>query len=849
MAGERLRRFAPWLIGLVGLLLYLPTLHHDFAWDDALVWTENPVTQQGVDGLAEIWTTPSYIPQRTIYRPVPQTIFAVLHEAAPGDPLPGHLLNILLYALVVVLVVRLFMCWMPGRAGPVVLAGLLFAVHPIHVEVVANIKSMDELLAAGFGLGAALLVHPGRQVGLVRVVLAGLLFALALLSKLSAVTLLPVLGLLWAVHHRASIRPLIRCGWDTVWQRRWEVGLVVLVALGGLALWQQQVSWLVSVAVLLALPIAEFRRRRSGLVALVVLAAFGTASQDIFWPLVLVLFLVVRLDLFDHLRARRMSPAVWAAVAMAVLVVVSGWAALIPMLVVLGLFWASRTRRVLNGRVPLAILVAMSIIVLFSEPTAFVLLILPVLLLLDRLPAKRARAARWHYSVFVAAVLAVTAWTYEAPRPPSVRWVGQGMASGAVQMIDVRATADGPVFLNRPYHNILVAVDDPVQRTATMARIQGICLKKLVWPAPLIHQYGAWQVRPASWRDADVWLSLALHLGLLVLFVLAARRGRVALVVGIGWYAFTIALYANVVALMPDTLAERFLFLPSVGGVLALVAGVVWAVEGMTGSVRARRLVPALLAIPLTVTFAVQSVDRSRDWADNFALAAGTVAHAPDNVAINAQYALEVDALRRSGRLSRIGLTSEEALEVSSRHYRRSVDLFPGFYGGLYDLGRLFIERGMVDSARHFMQRAADVRPDQVMPHYYLGFMDYDEAAYSSGRTAFETALRLDGRRNVLTESERTDAILFLARCHFNLGDLAAADALLREAWAARPDDARFLTLLGNMYYQSGRPAEALDVFLLLLPVSSDDPAWRNTVLILADELGERDRVEGLLDR
>jgi hypothetical protein len=84
-----------------------------------------------------------------------------------------------------------------GRRTAAVVAGLVFAVHPVHVEAVANVSGRAELLAAAFGLGA-LLVHARFRGGDGKATLAGSILAafllfLACLAKESAVMLAAVL--------------------------------------------------------------------------------------------------------------------------------------------------------------------------------------------------------------------------------------------------------------------------------------------------------------------------------------------------------------------------------------------------------------------------------------------------------------------------------------------------------------------------------------------------------------------------------------------------------------------------------------------------------------------------------
>ncbi|MFM7726571.1 MAG: hypothetical protein ACKO7B_07710, partial [Flavobacteriales bacterium] len=83
-----------------------------------------------------------------------------------------------------------------GRLLEPFLATLLFAVHPLHTEVVANIKSRDEILSFLFLLGSLYYVlghaTSGRRGDLIK---TGLCFFLALLAKESAITWIAVLPL------------------------------------------------------------------------------------------------------------------------------------------------------------------------------------------------------------------------------------------------------------------------------------------------------------------------------------------------------------------------------------------------------------------------------------------------------------------------------------------------------------------------------------------------------------------------------------------------------------------------------------------------------------------------------
>lgn len=195
------------LVSLLALVLFLPTVRHGFAYDDAITILENPDVREHRFGqalLSPYHAGPSQKIPTGLYRPLTTWTFAAQHALHGASPRAYHAGNVLLHALVTALVAALAIEAVrglgrrPEAAGAAALvAGLVFAIHPVHVEAVANVSGRAELLSAAFGL-AALLVHARVRDGDGRASLAGstlaaVLLFLACLAKESAVMLAVVL--------------------------------------------------------------------------------------------------------------------------------------------------------------------------------------------------------------------------------------------------------------------------------------------------------------------------------------------------------------------------------------------------------------------------------------------------------------------------------------------------------------------------------------------------------------------------------------------------------------------------------------------------------------------------------
>ena len=153
------------LVLLLPTLLYLPALRNDFTWDDriAAMGRDGDWVRPEVEELQAPWTyfALPYWPPRNIgddklYRPVTVLSFALRHALFGHAPLPGHLLNLVLHLLAILLVFR-FLRALSCSDTSSLLAALVFGMHAIHSEVVAGIVGRSELLAFDAGLLAILL--------------------------------------------------------------------------------------------------------------------------------------------------------------------------------------------------------------------------------------------------------------------------------------------------------------------------------------------------------------------------------------------------------------------------------------------------------------------------------------------------------------------------------------------------------------------------------------------------------------------------------------------------------------------------------------------------------------------
>jgi tetratricopeptide (TPR) repeat protein len=201
-----------WTYGIIILLvfvLYGNTIPNDYSLDDSYI-TSNEHIKNGISGIPYILTHRFGIESLNIeldYRPITLTIAAIEYQFFKANPHISHFINVFLYAIVLIILyqclISIFKLDTYNKWLPLIIV-LLYAVHPLHTEVVASIKNRDELLSLLFGLLFLKNTYNYFTINKKRSIYACLsiiFLALALFSKLTGILFLPI-SILILLHER-----------------------------------------------------------------------------------------------------------------------------------------------------------------------------------------------------------------------------------------------------------------------------------------------------------------------------------------------------------------------------------------------------------------------------------------------------------------------------------------------------------------------------------------------------------------------------------------------------------------------------------------------------------------------
>lgn len=212
---------------ILTFLFYGNSLKNKYALDDDYItvtnfpikgqpyYPNNSLVSNGIKGIPKIWKSRyAHDAEASFeYRPVTTSSFAIEYGIFGQNPFVSHLINILIYFFTTVLifcVLYILFEKVEHRFVISYLASLFFLIHPIHTEVVNNIKCRDELLAMFFPLCAfwfSLSFY--KKPNIKDIVLIIVFMLLGLLSKRSSMVFIAIIPLAFIFFRKTNIKLII----------------------------------------------------------------------------------------------------------------------------------------------------------------------------------------------------------------------------------------------------------------------------------------------------------------------------------------------------------------------------------------------------------------------------------------------------------------------------------------------------------------------------------------------------------------------------------------------------------------------------------------------------------------
>ena len=282
-------------------------------------------------------------------------------------------------------------------------------------------------------------------------------------------------------------------------------------------------------------------------------------------------------------------------------------------------------------------------------------------------------------------------------------WFWALIAASALFFIIRYAITKGEVqptteVLNDPY---LYA--SSVEKAASVIAVWLEYLRVLFYPAKLSADYSFKTFPYLDFSAAKVWISFLFWLGVVVLsIVLFLRRNLLAL--PLIWFLAYFVMINNLFFGIGATMGERLIFHSSLGFCILLAFAFVRIIQLVPASGK-MILFPYLLLLPVLFAFGKRTVDRNKDWKNDYSLFTTDVNTMPNSVMLNNNAGTQV--FNRGHKLigNKSTLTDSDKkifypyVLKSLDYFNKAVELHPNFINARINRGLCFLFLGKMDSA------------------------------------------------------------------------------------------------------------------------------------------------------
>lgn len=208
------------------------------------------------------------------------------------------------------------------------------------------------------------------------------------------------------------------------------------------------------------------------------------------------------------------------------------------------------------------------------------------------------------------------------------------------------------------------------------------------------------------------------------------------LVTGWFWFMGTLVPVIGLVQLGGQAMADRYIYVPSIGIFIILV----WGTATIFTKTGIRRKTTALLAVFFFTILASNTWMQLQYWKNSLTLFERTVRITPDYPVAYNNLGM---ALANAGRL-----------EEASDNIQKAIQLMPVFAEAYNNLGNILSTQGNIDEAVENYRKALALNPDYSEAHNNLGIAYYTKQLTEEAIFHFQQALRLspdypDARHNL----------------------------------------------------------------------------------------------------
>ncbi len=365
-------------------------------------------------------------------------------------------------------------------------------------------------------------------------------------------------------------------------------------------------------------------------------------------------------------------------------------------------------------------------------------------------------------------------------------------------------------------NNTLVGTQDSLIRFGTAMLIMGKYLYLLFIPVTLVFDYSYNTIPLTSLFSPESLFSLLIYIALAWIAIKGFKDKR-PYSFGILFFAITVSLVSNILFLIEATMAERFLYMPSLGFFIAEVTGadsLFTKRQAIKGSVfKQLTTTPSYFIFTVAILlFSIRTVARNIQWKNNLTLLAADVKSSPNSARI--RYAYGSAILVEQALIEKDENKKQELLRSSIAELEKGVSIIEDYSDAWYHLGIAYKEANDPANAIRCLEKSRSYKPFKDAEAYVAVGLAYGMAnQYEKAITELRTAVQMD--------STSSEAYNNLGLYYSEAGNFQESVRALANAIRLNPEFSKAYYNLGNAYAKTGDYKTAIEKYKISISLNN----------------------------
>ena len=265
------------------------------------------------------------------------------------------------------------------------------------------------------------------------------------------------------------------------------------------------------------------------------------------------------------------------------------------------------------------------------------------------------------------------------------------------------------------------------------------------------------------------------------------------------FFLITLSVSSNIFVLIAATMAERFLFIPSVAFCI-LLAIVITAIIPRRGSEPRRGFnnILVFILIPMLIIYSIKTWSRNKDWKSNYTLFGAGVKTSPDSYRANSSFGWQN---LQEGQKDPQSEKGKEYFTTARTYYQRAVAIYGKAPDDWFNLGVTNSALGNTDEVMKDYHQALAVRPNHRNSAYNLATIYFSQKNFAESLKYFQVAYEAD--------TTFFDALFKTGVSQHMLGNMPEAIRVFEKCIVLNPTSKDAITNLSIEYRMVGNNGKA----------------------------------------